>query len=274
MSQICPWTATVWQEPGIHSHHGSAPHISVTESTPERNRRLLSVPANHLQVPTQQQHSSSIEVRTGCVPDTKSAWPVFCSGDEFDPCLLFPHQQAESLEQQDTFINLISHGQRGRMDDQRCSLDPSRSAPCTPNNTRKIDVNNAGEICFCLFFRRRLFWLVSRTFIFQFQVIWNLCLFSPPNVLWFNVQIRTSSSASWPTHRADGSMINECLFHRCLGYRRNRKHPLQGRIQATCVTWSLKYRLALFYRKYRWINTLRCFIFLFTCADWPLTHCS
>lgn len=67
------------------------------------------------------------------------------------------------------------------MDDQRCSLDPSRSAPCTPKNTRKIDVNSAGEICFCLFFRCEMFWLVSCTFIFQFQVIWNLCLFfSPP----------------------------------------------------------------------------------------------
>ncbi|XP_075894651.1 uncharacterized protein LOC142896692 [Nelusetta ayraudi] len=100
-----------YQEPGIPSHHGSAPHISVTESTPERNRRLLSAPANHLQVPTQQQHSSPIE--------------------------------EDSLEQQEKFMNLINHGQRGRMDDQCCSLDPSRSAPCTPKNNRKIDVNNA-----------------------------------------------------------------------------------------------------------------------------------
>lgn len=30
---------------------------------------------------------------------------------------------------------MISHVQRGRMDDQRCSLDPSKSAPCTPKHT-------------------------------------------------------------------------------------------------------------------------------------------
>lgn len=160
-----PWTATVCQEPGIPSHHGSAPHISVTESTPERNRRLLSVPANHLQVPTQQQHSSSIEVPmcswhikylTSLLP----WWWVWSMS-------AFLIQQEGSLEQQETFMNLINHGQRGRMDDQRCSLDPSRSAPCTPKNNRKIDVNNAGENCLCLFFPLRIVLLFSCAFIFQ-----------------------------------------------------------------------------------------------------------
>lgn len=145
-----PWTATVCQEPGIPSHHGSAPHISVTESTPERNRRLLSVPANILQVPTQQQHSSPIEVPMCCwhikyLTSLLPWWWVWSMS-------AFLTQQEDSLEQQEKFMNLINHGQRGRMDDQRCSLDPSRSAPCTPKNNRKIDVNNAGENCLRLLF--------------------------------------------------------------------------------------------------------------------------
>ncbi|XP_074553533.1 uncharacterized protein LOC141810095 isoform X2 [Halichoeres trimaculatus] len=32
-------------------------------------------------------------------------------------------------------MNLISHSQRARMEDQRCSLDLSKSAPCTPKHT-------------------------------------------------------------------------------------------------------------------------------------------
>lgn len=145
-----PWTATVCQEPGIPSHHGSAPHISVTESTPERNKRLLSIPANHLQVPTQQQPSSSVEVPM-CSWHIKY-WTSLLPWWWVWSMSAFLIQQDDSLEQQETFMKLINHGQRGRMDDQCCSLDPSRSAPCTPKNNRKIDVNNAGENCLCLFF--------------------------------------------------------------------------------------------------------------------------
>ncbi|KAM3598409.1 uncharacterized protein V6R79_017647 [Siganus canaliculatus] len=78
------------QEP---AHHGSAPQISVIESTPDQNRKHLLVPTNQL--------------------------------------------QTESPDEQQKFMNMISHGQRGRMDDQRCSLDPSKSAPCTPKHTDK-----------------------------------------------------------------------------------------------------------------------------------------
>uniref|UniRef100_A0A3B4X2D3 Purkinje cell protein 2 n=1 Tax=Seriola lalandi dorsalis TaxID=1841481 RepID=A0A3B4X2D3_SERLL len=37
----------------------------------------------------------------------------------------------ESPDEQQKFMKMISHGQRGRMDDQRCSLNPSKSAPYT-----------------------------------------------------------------------------------------------------------------------------------------------
>ncbi|AWP19087.1 putative G-protein-signaling modulator 2-like [Scophthalmus maximus] len=83
-----------YQKPISDNHHGSAPHISVTESTPDLNRKLVS-PANQL--------------------------------------------QSESPDDQLNFMNMISNGQRGRMDDQSCSLDPSKSAPCTPKPTdRKL----------------------------------------------------------------------------------------------------------------------------------------
>lgn len=41
----------------------------------------------------------------------------------------------------------MSNVQRGRMDDQRCSLDPSKSAPCTPKHTRKPaeNIGTSGE---------------------------------------------------------------------------------------------------------------------------------
>lgn len=50
-------------------------------------------------------------------------------------------QQTESAEEQDKFMMMISQGQRGRMDDQRCSLDPSKSAPCTPEHKKKAAAN-------------------------------------------------------------------------------------------------------------------------------------
>ncbi|KAI3359184.1 hypothetical protein L3Q82_002709 [Scortum barcoo] len=92
-----------YQEPGSNNHHGSAPQISVTESTPDRNRKLLVAPIHQLHVPSQHDCSSSIKT--------------------------------EPADDKQDFINVISHGQRGRMDDQRCSLDPSKSAPCTPKHT-------------------------------------------------------------------------------------------------------------------------------------------
>lgn len=50
------------QEPGMNNHHGSAPQISVTESTPDSNRKLLSIPASQLQVPSQHDCSNSRKV--------------------------------------------------------------------------------------------------------------------------------------------------------------------------------------------------------------------
>lgn len=97
-----------YQESGRNDHHVSAPHISVTESTPDRNRKHLSVPVDQLQVPSQRERSNSIK--------------------------------SESPAEQQKFMEMITYGQRGRMEDQCCSLDPSKSAPCTPRYTEKKTV--------------------------------------------------------------------------------------------------------------------------------------
>ncbi|XP_044037677.1 uncharacterized protein LOC122869107 isoform X2 [Siniperca chuatsi] len=111
-----------YQEPGSNNHHGSAPHISLTESTPDRNRKVLLVPANQLQVSSQRDCSDSIK--------------------------------EESPDDQQKFMNMISHGQHGRMDDQRCSLDLSKSAPCTPKHTDRkpaaSTLNTESEMLFSL----------------------------------------------------------------------------------------------------------------------------
>ncbi|KAF3846215.1 hypothetical protein F7725_003293 [Dissostichus mawsoni] len=75
---------------------------SLTESTPDLNRKILFTPDNQLQVNCQRERSASIKEQT---PD-----------------------------EQQKFINMISGAQRGRMDDQSCSFDPSKSAPCTPKH--------------------------------------------------------------------------------------------------------------------------------------------
>nr|XP_020465929.1 Purkinje cell protein 2 homolog isoform X2 [Monopterus albus] len=80
-----------YQEPRSNRHHGS--DEAVPESTSDRNRKLLLGPSNQLQVPSQHDHSHSI--------------------------------MAESPDDQQKFMNVIFHGQRGRIEDQRCSLDPN-----------------------------------------------------------------------------------------------------------------------------------------------------
>ncbi|XP_041812366.1 uncharacterized protein LOC121620390 [Chelmon rostratus] len=44
------------------------------------------------------------------------------------------HQQEASPAEQQQFLKMISHAQSGRMDEQRCSLQPSRSTPVTPTH--------------------------------------------------------------------------------------------------------------------------------------------
>uniref|UniRef100_A0A3B3ZTX1 Uncharacterized protein n=1 Tax=Periophthalmus magnuspinnatus TaxID=409849 RepID=A0A3B3ZTX1_9GOBI len=39
---------------------------------------------------------------------------------------------------------MIHYGQRGRMEDQCCHLDPSRSAPCSPHYTQRKSIQNSG----------------------------------------------------------------------------------------------------------------------------------
>ena len=142
-------------------------------------------------------------------------------------------------------MNMISHGQRGRMDDQRCTLDPSKSAPCTPKNTdRKLaSSGNTGEGLLltyisphtdpsCIFILKVNHLHVTNSLGFVFPLP--------------QVQILTCSSISWPTPKATGLMTSECLYSRYRDYRKRRPHlPLQE-IQATCVTWSLKSRFVLF----------------------------
>ncbi|XP_061604248.1 uncharacterized protein LOC133465438 isoform X6 [Phyllopteryx taeniolatus] len=92
--------AAKYQEMRGFQHHGSAPQISVTQSTPNMNRRLLLLPGNQLQIPIERAHVNSIKAHSG--------------------------------EEHQKLMNLVHRGQRGRMEDQCCSLDPCQSAPCTP----------------------------------------------------------------------------------------------------------------------------------------------
>ncbi|CAG5897917.1 unnamed protein product [Menidia menidia] len=84
--------------------------ISVTQSSPDGDSKQLLEPINRLEVPPQRHRSSSLKT--------------------------------ESPEEQLLFMNMISHGQRGRIDDQRCTLDPCRSAPCSPKHTDKNSAPN------------------------------------------------------------------------------------------------------------------------------------
>ena len=73
----------------------------------------------------------------------------------------------------------------------------------------------------------------------------NMSVFSPSQV-----QILKSFSACWPTLKAEGWMISECLFFHCQGYKMGEAHQhrvLQRGMQATCVTWSPNFRLASYF---------------------------
>ncbi|XP_041861352.1 uncharacterized protein LOC121652578 [Melanotaenia boesemani] len=91
------------QELHSYDYQSLTPQISLTHSTPDADKKHLLVPANQLQVPSQRYRSNSLK--------------------------------EETPEEQQKFLNLISHGQRGRLDDQCCILDPSRSAPCSPKHS-------------------------------------------------------------------------------------------------------------------------------------------
>lgn len=136
------------QEPERNNHHCSAPQISLTESTPDRNRKLLSVPGNQLQVSCQHNHSFSINV---CLAILVVYKYYRFSSDGFNAMLPVLHflllylKKAESPEEQQKFMNMISHGQRGRIEDQCCSLDLSKSAPCTPKHPDREPASDTGE---------------------------------------------------------------------------------------------------------------------------------
>ncbi|XP_040045789.2 uncharacterized protein LOC120827174 isoform X5 [Gasterosteus aculeatus] len=83
-----------------------------------------SLPGSNNKVPRSINHLSSAPLisPTGSTPDRSRK----------DPLVQDQQLQEELSPEEVKFMNLISNGQRGRMDDQRCSLDPSRSAPCSP----------------------------------------------------------------------------------------------------------------------------------------------
>ncbi|XP_077382672.1 uncharacterized protein LOC144022076 [Festucalex cinctus] len=111
--------AAKYQETRGFQHHGSAPQISVTQSTPDMNKRLLLLPGNQLQIPIEQDHVNSIK--------------------------------AQSQEEQQKLTNLVRHGQSGHVADQRCSIDPSQSAPCTPKHSDRkplTDMSNTDSDTF------------------------------------------------------------------------------------------------------------------------------
>ncbi|KAF3846214.1 hypothetical protein F7725_003292, partial [Dissostichus mawsoni] len=46
----------------------------------------------------------------------------------------FEHQKEASPSEQKQFLKMMSHAQGGRMEEQRCSLQPSRSTHATPTH--------------------------------------------------------------------------------------------------------------------------------------------
>ncbi|XP_054891182.1 uncharacterized protein LOC129363236 [Poeciliopsis prolifica] len=72
---------------------GANPLISVTQSTPVIDKKRQVAPVNQLQVPSQRQRSNSL--------------------------------REESPEEQQKFLSMITHGQRGRIEDQSCVLSPN-----------------------------------------------------------------------------------------------------------------------------------------------------
>ncbi|XP_007572421.2 sialidase-like isoform X1 [Poecilia formosa] len=72
---------------------GANPLSSVTQSSADVDRKRLVASVNQLQVPSQCQRSNSL--------------------------------REESPEEQQKFLGMIAHGQRGRIEDQRCVLSPS-----------------------------------------------------------------------------------------------------------------------------------------------------
>uniref|UniRef100_A0A8C3G8Q0 Uncharacterized protein n=1 Tax=Cyclopterus lumpus TaxID=8103 RepID=A0A8C3G8Q0_CYCLU len=61
-------------------------------------------------------------------------------------CKLLVFHGLQSPADQDKFFKMMSHAQGARMDEQRCSLQPSRSTPATPkhngsalNSGRRLD---------------------------------------------------------------------------------------------------------------------------------------
>ncbi|XP_023813255.1 Purkinje cell protein 2 homolog isoform X1 [Oryzias latipes] len=100
----------ILNERDCSKHKCPAQENSSGQSTSERSKEHLLVPASQLLMPPQRIRSNSL--------------------------------REESPEEQHKFMNLITHGQRGRMEDQCCILDPSRSTPCSPLHADGQQVEN------------------------------------------------------------------------------------------------------------------------------------
>lgn len=65
-------------------------------------------------------------------------WPV--------PYFFLDIFQEASPAEQEQFLKIMRHAQRGRMEDQRCSLQPSRSTPVSPtHNGNAVNKEPTGQ---------------------------------------------------------------------------------------------------------------------------------
>ncbi|XP_057673620.1 uncharacterized protein LOC130904694 isoform X2 [Corythoichthys intestinalis] len=120
--------AAKYQEARVFQHHGSAPQISVTQSTPDFNRRLLLLPSNQLQVPIEQARSNSVKTPSSDEQQKLMNVEQWRSTDPSQSAPCTPrHTERKSLsdasnKDSESFFNLLANTQSSRLDDQRVSM--------------------------------------------------------------------------------------------------------------------------------------------------------
>ncbi|XP_077475599.1 uncharacterized protein LOC144088800 isoform X2 [Stigmatopora argus] len=106
---------------GASGHHGSAPQISVTQSTPDPKRKLLLSPGNRLRVPIEPGHDHSVKPETvtnveQCLMDPSQSAP--CTPRHAEGTSVFNASNKDC----ESFLNLLANTQSRRLDDQRVSM--------------------------------------------------------------------------------------------------------------------------------------------------------